>query len=211
MGFNQSWSTLGYSGLLFLATYLSNQSEVLTVPFDNCMLSTDIPVGLSVSHSNFHTMVRHYLKQATYLQGNPGLIKKLMAQYQSSCVAVTSHMATKYQRFQRYIPCGGTPQPPQPYPWDPNSPKSAISKVGIMYILGSLGLRLQCSAAIWLGLMAFLGQSKAVGLLVFRCQLIGAPRLHKRKDPPPKGSIYCPFKDSGSKHHTWYSFWNQSP
>ena len=26
----------------------------------------------------------------------------------------------------------------------------------------------------------------------------------------PKGAIYCPFKDSGSKRHTRYSFWNQS-
>ena len=27
----------------------------------------------------------------------------------------------------------------------------------------------------------------------------------------PKGSTYCPFKDSGSKSYTWYSLWNQSP
>ena len=27
----------------------------------------------------------------------------------------------------------------------------------------------------------------------------------------PKGSIYCPFKNSGSKNYTWYGVWNQSP
>ena len=27
----------------------------------------------------------------------------------------------------------------------------------------------------------------------------------------PTGSIYFPFKDSGSKHHARYSLWNQSP
>ena len=31
------------------------------------------------------------------------------------------------------------------------------------------------------------------------------PRLHASSFP--KGSIYCPFKDSGSKDYTWYGVW----
>ena len=28
---------------------------------------------------------------------------------------------------------------------------------------------------------------------------------------PPRGSIYCPVEDSGSKNYTRYGFWNQNP
>ena len=44
----------------------------------------------------------------------------------------------------------------------------------------------------------------------------GILRLYARKRTAeyieyiPKGSIYCPLKDSGSKHHPRYGFWNQS-